>query len=252
MISTLSTDKILQTVVGIVTRHVSAGAPIELLDIGSGTGALIAALRTAHPCIKTRACDYTASLMTLPDQPVDVVDLSRDGLPYEDACFDVVTCTEVVEHLENYRRVVRETYRVVKPGGLVVFTTPNVLNLQSRIRYLCFGFWNLFGPLPIGRRENFSTAGHITPVPYFYLAHALVEAGFDPPRFTIDKVQRSALPKLILLWPLIAIYSALAIHRERRKYRTIDAGNEGMVREMNRLDMLLGRTLVVFAHRPAA
>jgi len=250
MASSLSTDKILQTVVGLVVKYAPRNAPLRLLDIGSGTGELISLLRAVVPGIHTHACDYIPTLMALADQPVDVVDLSRDGLPYDGDAFDVVTCTEVVEHLENYRQIVREVFRVIRPGGLAVFTTPNVLNLQSRFRFLCFGFWNLFGPLPVKRKEYFSAAGHITPVHHFYLSHALVEAGFKTPDFTIDKVQRSALPKL-LLWPLIALYSALAMRRERRKYHTVDDGNERMVRDMNSLDMLLGRTLIVFVRKPA-
>jgi 2-polyprenyl-3-methyl-5-hydroxy-6-metoxy-1,4-benzoquinol methylase len=57
----------------------------------------------------------------------------------------LVTCIETVEDLENYREVVREIYRVLQPGGVAVFSTPNILNLRSRLRYLSSGFYNLFG-----------------------------------------------------------------------------------------------------------
>ena len=184
-------------------------------------------------------------------QRVDVADLNLDPLPYANGKFDLVTCTEVVEHLENYRRLLREMYRVLKPGGTVIITTPNVLNLQSRFRFLFFGFWNLFGPLPVGRSEAFSTVGHITPVPYFYLAHALAEAGLTVTRFDIDKVQTSAIPKLVLAGPFIGLYSAMARRRERKRYATIDNSNEAFVLEMNSVRMLLGRTIVVTARKPA-
>lgn len=220
------------------------------MDIGSGTGALLARLRAKLPSIQTFACDYTTQLMTLKDQPVDVANLSDEPLPYADSMFALVTCTEVIEHLDNYRRLVRETARVLQPGGVVIFSTPNVLNLQSRLRFLWFGFWNLFGPLPIGRTENFSTAGHVTPVSFFYLAHALSEAGLEFDRFEIDKVQRSSVLKLVLLSPMIAVFGGLALARERRRYKTITDDNLPLVKAMNSRKMLLGRTLVVVARKP--
>jgi ubiquinone/menaquinone biosynthesis C-methylase UbiE len=247
----LSTDKILEKVASLAASAV--GKPTgRLLDIGSGTGALLARLRQALPAWEGYACDYTEELMALDGQRVDVANLSTQPLPYGDNSFGLVTCTEVVEHLENYRALVREIGRVLEPGGLVVLSTPNILNLQSRLRFLWFGFWNLFGPLPVGRSETFSTAGHITPVSFFYLAHALAESGLQLRAFEIDKVQRSAVPKLILLWPLIACFKAQALSRERRRYNTISPENLPLVELMNSNKMLLGRTIIVAAEKPLA
>ena len=245
----LSTDQILDKVVALAGPALQPGR--ATLDVGSGTGALIARLRQAQPQLRTHACDYTDALMKVPGQAVAVANLSEQPLPFADASFDLVTCTEVVEHLDNYRRIVREVFRVTRPGGTAIFSTPNILSLQSRWRFLTFGFWNLFGPLPVARSENFSTVGHITPVSYFYLAHALAEAGFGVGPPEIDKVQRSAIPKLILLWPLIALFGTLARAREARRFRTIDAGNAPIVAAMNGWRLLLGRTVIVVATRPA-
>ena len=49
---------------------------------------------------------------------------------YKDKSFDVVTATEVIEHLENPRLFLRDINRVLKPGGLCVLSTPNILNLN--------------------------------------------------------------------------------------------------------------------------
>lgn len=207
-------------------------------------------MRRAQPDLETYACDYTDALMELRGQPVAVANLNEDPLPYPAAHFDLVTCTEVIEHLENYRRLLREVFRVLKPGGTLILSTPNVLNLQSRLRFFYFGFWNLFGPLPIGRAERFSTVGHITPVPYFYLAHALAESGFVLQGWETDKVQRSAIPKLLVALPFIWFFGWRARRREAQRYRTVDAANVAIVRDLNRVSMLLGRTLLTVARRP--
>jgi hypothetical protein len=90
----------------------------------------------------------------------------------------------------------------------------------------------------------------LNPISYFYLAHALAESGFQNIKLEIDNIQTSALPKLILLWPFIALFGFLARRREIRKYKTVDQSNEAIVTAMNSLTMLLGRTIVVSARKP--
>lgn len=220
------------------------------LDIGAGRGALIAKFK-ARFGMETSVCDYTDELMGVPGQKVDIANLNDQNLPYADASFDVVTATEVIEHLEHFRRVIREIHRVLRPGGLCLLSTPNILNLNSRLRFIGFGFWNLFGPLPVKHSALYSTGGHINPVSWFYIAHALMDAGFANVSAHIDKVQRSAVPKLILLYPFIWLYSRLAMRRERRRFRTMDAENTPLVQDMNTVDMLLGRTVIAMAVKPA-
>ena len=242
----LSIDQILDKVVSLARKHFPPGGT-KALDIGAGAGRLISRLKDTLPGVETSACDYIDTLMEQPGQKVDLADLSLEPLPYPAETFDLVTCTEVVEHLENYRRLARETFRVTKPGGTAIFSTPNILNLQSRLRFLFFGFWKLFGPLPIGRRESFSTVGHINPISFFYLAHALAEAGFEIQPLEIDKIQRSGVPRLLFLWPFIAFFGALAHRRETHHRRTVNVGNRALVKSLNSAKMLLGRTIILVA-----
>src|SRR2546422_259546 len=239
----LSTDKIL----GAVLRKIRELAPQvrgAYLDIGAGHGDLIC-LVSREFAVSATACDYTGELMRVPGMKVDVVDLNTDALPYPDAAFDLVTCTEVIEHLEHYRQTIREIFRILKPGGLFVLTTPNVLNLRSRIRYLLFGFFSLFGPLHVRESQLYLTGGHINPVSYFYVAHALSDAGFIEISPSIDKRQRASMVWLLIFWLPIRLFTFWAIYREKHRYKTIDAANQRFVRQMNSLDLLLGRTIVI-------
>ncbi len=52
---------------------------------------------------------------------------------------------------------------------------------------------------------------------------------------------------LIMLLPLIKLLGAWAMRQERCRYRTLDESNEPLVRAMNTIDMLLGRTLIAKA-----
>jgi len=218
------------------------------LDIGSGTGELLRAFGTRYP-LRSFACDYTDRLMETRGQDVAVVDLNRAPLPFADNRFTLVSCTETIEHLENFRALVREIYRVLQPGGLAVIFTEH-LNLRSRLRYLSSGFYNLFGPVAADERDVHFTRGHISPINWFYLAHALQGTGFSHLRITVDKYQRRSFVVFPFFYVLIHAGNFIVYRRDSKKYRTLTRQNIAAVRAMNSLDLLLGRTLIVTAVKP--
>jgi SAM-dependent methyltransferase len=250
----MSTQCIYQAV-GVAARRrlpcARAGKRARHLDIGAGCGGLIRELDDAMD-LSSRACDFHVELFALKAIDCRKVDLNRASLPYPDAEFDLVTSSEVIEHLENFRGLLREAYRVTANEGVVILTTPNVLNAKSRIRYLVSGFANLFGPLPVGNGKLYSTDAHITPIPYFYLAHALADAGFVNIELGIDKVQKTSLLWLLLLAPVIVAGRVRFMARERSKFKTLTAENEAFVKAHFSWPLLVGRTIVVSARKPEA
>jgi SAM-dependent methyltransferase len=70
----------------------------------------------------------------------------RDVFPYPDASFDMVLFCEIIEHLTvDPTHFLCEIHRVLKPGGHLLLTTPNVMNLDYIVRLLR-GTGNLFHP----------------------------------------------------------------------------------------------------------
>lgn len=244
----MSTEKIYIATINEVSKRLrNKTGELLHLDVGPGSGELIklmkSKLNTTSSC-----CDYSRELMKLPGQQVDVVDLNVDKkLPYPDNTFAIVTATEVVEHLEDFRAILREMYRVLKPGGICVLTTPNILNINSRLRNLWFGFAELMGPLPVQNREKESCFGHINPLSFFYLIHALREMDFCDIHLVVDKYQRSGMVKLVFFWLPVKLFGFSIFRRETDKYKTIDDSNRDIVRQINSLPVLLGRTIIVSA-----
>lgn len=77
-----------------------------------------------------------------------------ERLPFEDRSFDFIVFAEVIEHLKNPYDVIAELNRVLKPGGRLVLSTPNILNLKSRIRFLIEGCWEYFREIPLEHSKN--------------------------------------------------------------------------------------------------
>ena len=59
-----------------------------------------------------------------------------DPLPLKNECFDIVISLEVIEHVPNCEELINGIYRVLKPGGHFILSTPNVGFFIHRLRYL--------------------------------------------------------------------------------------------------------------------
>ena len=134
-----SHQRIYQTVADLLAARGAAGV---LADVGCGTGDLWEALRGRfHSCIGVDAVRYDG----LPaDVEFHAADLDASLLPLGDASVDVAAAVEVIEHLDNPRRFVRELARIVRPGGWVVITTPNQLSALSLLTLVVKGRFSAF------------------------------------------------------------------------------------------------------------
>ena len=105
------------------TRHIPSG---RTLDIGCGRS-LFADLNVSFP-FKVYSGDLNyesvhARAVEVPHQAWGVFDAA--AVPFQDGQFDAVFAGEVIEHVIDVRQTLREWWRVLKPGGVAIITTPN-------------------------------------------------------------------------------------------------------------------------------
>jgi SAM-dependent methyltransferase len=132
----------------------------------------------------------------------DHFNMEESRFPYEDASFDVVLYCEIIEHLlMNPVHTLTEIRRVMKPGGLLVVTTPNVARLGNVLAMAdgrsIYDPYSGFGPYGRHNREFSMTE----------LLHLLEFAGFEhESSFTADahREDHSGHPKFEMASSLIA------------------------------------------------
>lgn len=98
----------------------------DLLEVGCGEGRGIDRLM---PYVTSySAIDKIATAIAHLQQKYPTAKLVAGNLPplpYPDACFDAVVSFQVIEHIQNDRGFLKEIYRVLRPGGVCLVTTPN-------------------------------------------------------------------------------------------------------------------------------
>lgn len=191
----LSRDEIHDKVIEMIEKEPRG----KTLDVPAGTGILADRLRKIG--FDVSCCDIDVSYFSAPDLSLDVGDLNQ-SLPYSSTSFDLITCIEGVEHLENPFNAVREFYRLLKPGGKVILSLPNYLNIERRLRFLITGlFSKIPSPKKLGRdRFEHLWMLHLTPLTFPILKLMMEHSGFKILRIDKDKVKKRMKWLLPLVW----------------------------------------------------
>lgn len=126
-----------QFALSLIKNHVPLNG--KTLDIGCGVGEFCEMLRSLDfDVIATDGEPRQAKVVKELGLPM-VVSNFEYNLPFKPCTFDFVTTLEVIEHLVRAEYFLEEIYRILKPRGYLVLSTPNFLFYQSRLWYL-FGY----------------------------------------------------------------------------------------------------------------
>lgn len=170
----------------------------------------------------------------------------NQNFPFKNESFELISCTNTIEYLEDDLHFIRECYRVLRDKGKLLIGTANLLNLQSRV-CLCLTGFHRFSGRPYDemhdgifgeRRWNLKS--------YYQLRVHLHRNGFRIIRAASGEYSNKAMfffPLSLFLY-LIARY---AFHKEK------DPGqrerNKEIFRHVMSPDLLFGKHLYLLAER---
>ena len=213
---------------------------VKVLDIPAGNGWIGEQLTTCG--MNVTSADINE------DKPhFSQVDMEK-SLPFLDEEFDAIICCEGIEHVFSPFELFTEFSRILKKGGILIITTPNIQNLYSRWQFLCSGYLFQFDPFDqIPLKDNMvGDKGHISHVSYgqlrYYTEH--FEMKVESP--TGGRMKR------IVLLPLLFPFLIIGFWWNYRDWKKMsgDSHQKEIIKHLFNIRVLLSRSLVFIATKP--
>jgi len=226
-----------------VANKLSVFPPGRVLDAGTGKGELARKLATLGH--KVSACDGLPESEWAWRDSISYRQCDLNvGLPYGDESFEYVVACEVIEHVENPFAFCRELKRITRRGGKVYISTPNILNVRSRVRFLLEGNYEFFKYPPIEWEQDGAGANvHVDPIRLQELEYYLYKSGLR-----VDEVFTSERwYGWRVLFPLEWLIRLQAWHKVRRSRRPGEIPLDRLYRHLLTDDLLYGVHLIVSA-----
>lgn len=126
-----------------ILNHIVRGSDsLSLLDVGAGNGYFVA-LAAREFGIRASGIEISSEEIRFAREMLGVELIKEDVARHKDI-YDVVTCFNVLEHVPDPRAFLSVIATNVKPGGLLVLTTPNPSCIHARVRSL--EKWDMVDP----------------------------------------------------------------------------------------------------------
>lgn len=166
----------------LVRQYLPMGAGKKVADLPCGAGSFSA--RLAQLGMDVAAVDLEAVEPFYFDKDKRVLADANLPLPFADGELDAMISIEGIEHLENPSMFARECARVVKLGGLVFLSTPNVDSYRSRRSTYVHGYHKYFRPMTPDQKM----AWHLLPVDMTFMRGALRKAGLEIVEVAVNRL----------------------------------------------------------------
>lgn len=214
---------------------------LKVLDIPSGYGAFTKRLMDKK--VEVYSGDIE-NILKAENPRFRVTDMNAP-LPFEDNFFDAVVCIDGIEHIERQFDFTRECWRVLKPGGSLIISTPNINSLRSRWRWFLTAHHNKCkSPL---NEEKPSALHHISLVSFSLLRYMLHRSGFRITKITSNRIK--AVSWVFILWVPLSYLKTLVVFKKEEKDPAQKQRNKEILKQLFKMDVLLGETLIVKAEK---
>jgi 2-polyprenyl-3-methyl-5-hydroxy-6-metoxy-1,4-benzoquinol methylase len=212
-----------------------------VLDVPCGEGAFTK--RMLERGVDVFSADYE-NIIRIPHPKFSFADMNA-RLPYADGAFDAVICIDGIEHIERPFDFIRECQRILRKGGVLIVSTPNLSALRSRWRYLLTGF-HQGEKSPLDECHQ-TPLHHRTLVSFPELRYRLHCNGFRVADVRTNRVKLISWLYIFLV-PLAYVVTVLAFRKEEKDAHVREQNRE-IVRQMFTIPVLFGETTIVKAER---
>ncbi|NJM15847.1 MAG: class I SAM-dependent methyltransferase [Bacteroidales bacterium] len=199
-----------------------------VVDIPAGNGYTTGLLLDAGA--KVMAVDLIPEFFTETRAQCIYGDLNKK-LNIEDSSADIVFFQEGIEHLENPLQAFRELNRVLKTGGTLFLTTPNVSKLKSRVSHFLFETETIGRRMPpneidtvwLAKNHNDIYFGHLFLTGIQKLRTFGAVTGFALVKAMGTRLNLKSLYYFVVFYPFILISSVLSYFRNIKKLKNNEA-----------------------------
>lgn len=185
--------------VKLIAKHMKAREGV--LDCGARSGSLLARLREAG-FGDLNAIDLDVSELKLADVPIRRIDLNTRFAALYDRKFNLICCSDVLEHLDSPRQFFQQAFELLENDGLLCITVPNIGFWHGRLKFAIQGEHWGFG------ERNYRLQRHISPITYDAMRMTMAENGFE----LVDAVTAGSFAgplQKVLLAPLAGLFRAV-------------------------------------------
>lgn len=250
--TTGSHPKTNSAIYSLITSYISTDS--KVLDFGAGIGAMCQQIGNYFkdhggiPSEHVYACEIATEVFKY--QEINCQEIDTDSvIPFEDGTFDLIYAIEVLEHTPRPYDFFVEAYRKLNVGGTLIFSTPNILHFQSRLKFLFTGYPEMYGPLSIKNKNAGRICGHIMPLSYNNFSYGLRKAGFSNIEFHIDRRKKGALGPALIFYPLLMLMSLRSLLSLKKYDAEVYEENKSMIFRMNSIDVLSSRSAIIVAKK---
>lgn len=213
----------------------------RVLDIPCGYGAFTK--RLIDKGIEVYSGDIENILKI--ENPLFRVTDMNEKLPFEDSFLDAVVCIDGIEHLERQFDFTRECWRILKPGGVIIISTPNINSLRSRWRWFLTAHHNKCkSPL---NEEKPSALHHIALLSFSHLRYMLHRSGFNITTITTNRIKSASW--MYALWAPLSYIKTKRVFKKEEKDQGQKERNKEILTQLFKKDVLFGETLIVKAEK---
>ncbi len=160
----------------VLARWIRPNLSDKIFECGCGSGYLSSLIKKQSPDIFISGCDISEKALERAKTILNrtyPLNLDKENIPESNESFDIVVCSEVLEHLYDPAHCLDELTRILKKSGVLYITVPNLVYFPNRLRVLV-------GIIP----PVINDIRHIRPFSKEKIEKMLYQRGYEITRFT--------------------------------------------------------------------